>query len=482
MDDAAQPAEDTMAAPQMPHEPDEPGDDARGAGNPQTPVPQQPYERWLKALGAHAGVRTDTEAADGRGPVPASAAAHRKPEAALRLTTLGHGGTQPRGHEQPVAVDLGGARKARRLINFASGDVLGLASHPDVLDRAAAWGARWSSESCAVHLYDEQLRTYERVERKLAQFIGHAAGLILNAPNDIYNAVLPALLDPLVLRHRPLIYADEACHAGLRASLSHLGLEPQLYRHGDADDLAQRLHADRHATTARYILSEGVFANTGAVCDAARLKAVAQDYLALLIIDDTHGMGVTGEAGRGVGADADLVIASCAGTLGTPASFAVGASPLITYAARRARALLGQPAQASALFGALDAMIELIPRMARERAHLQQKAQGLALQLKALGLPADTGSATRDATDANDSIGIQASHIYPLFAGGEATLAALSDDLARGGIWAPTALDDPSPNTMARLTLTLTCAHDDDDLAELCRALSPLIGTAVRGA
>jgi 8-amino-7-oxononanoate synthase len=359
----------------------------------------------------------------------------------------------------------------REMLAFASNDYLGLANHPAVVAAVRDAAVRWGVGAGASHLVCGHFTPHERLEAELAGFVRPCHGARALTFSTGYLANL-AILTALAGRD-DAIFADRLDHACLNdgALLSRAALVR--YPHGDLGALRARLAAT--PARRRVIATDAVFSMDGDIAPLPELLALADEFDALLVVDDAHGFGVLGagdgpEGGRGTvahfGLESDRIVYM--GTLGKAAGVAgafVAAHPAIVETLlQTARPYVFTTAAPPLLAVALLASLAIIREDAGRRAHLaalvarfRQRMQGLPWRL----LPSTTP-------------------IQPLVVGTNEAAVALADALWKRGIWAPAIRPPTVPAGTARLRISLTAAHTVDDVDTLASALAGLAPACAR--
>jgi 8-amino-7-oxononanoate synthase len=341
-------------------------------------------------------------------------------------------------------------------LSFASNDYLGLASHPAIATAAREAIARWGVGAGASHLVSGHTRAHESLEQELAAFVAPCAGSRALSFSSGYLANL-AILTALADRDTA-VFADRLNHACLNdgALLSRAKLVR--YAHCDVDALAQRLATTR--ASRRIIATDAVFSMDGDVAPLPRLLALAEQHDAWLVVDDAHGFGVLGQ-GRGTLAHFALASQRLVymGTLGKAAGVAgafVAAHPtVIETLLQTASSYIYTTAQPPLLAEAARAALAVIrdddARRERLHASIARFADG-ARRLPLHRLSSMTA-------------------IQPLIVGDAVAATALSQRLADRGIWVPAIRPPTVPAGTARLRVSLSAAHTDDDVDRLLDAL-----------
>lgn len=348
-------------------------------------------------------------------------------------------------------------------INFASNDYLGLAHHPEVTAAASAGAVAWGAGSGASHLISGHYSEHAALESELAAWVAPCAGAGAITFSSGYLANL-AILSTLASRD-DAIFGDRLNHACLNDGALLSRATFVRYRHGDVAQLAEQL-ANTPAK-GRVIATDAVFSMDGDIAPLPELLALADEYDAWLVVDDAHGFGVLGrgdDAGRGSLAHCGIASERIVymGTLGKAAGVAgafVAAHPaVIDTLVQRARSYIFTTAAPPLLASALRASLALIRSDRARHDHLfaliarfREQARGLPWQL----LPSSTA-------------------IQPLIVGGNTDTVELSAALWQRGMWVPAIRPPTVPQGTARLRITLSAAHTQDDVDTLTSALADL--------
>ncbi|RME37791.1 MAG: aminotransferase class I/II-fold pyridoxal phosphate-dependent enzyme, partial [Deltaproteobacteria bacterium] len=191
-------------------------------------------------------------------------------------------------------------RNGRRLVDFASNDYLGLAAHEAVKQAAADTIRQQGLGSGASRLVSGDDPELHALERTLAEWKRAEAALVLGS-GMLANL---GLIQAVAGRH-DTIFADRLNHASLIDGARLSGARLRRYPHRDLEAL-ERMLARAEGSGRRIIVSDGVFSMDGDRADVAGLIRLAEEYDALLILDDAHGLGVLGPEGAGLVREAGL--------------------------------------------------------------------------------------------------------------------------------------------------------------------------------
>jgi len=350
-------------------------------------------------------------------------------------------------------------------LSFCSNDYLGLANHPQVIAAFHRGLDEFGAGSGAAHLITGHSRAHHALEEELAEFVQRPRALLFSTGYMANLGVLSALSG-----HGARIFEDRTNHASLLDGARLSGARLVRYRHVDVNDLDARM---RSATGGEYLLAtDGVFSMDGDIAPLEQLAEIAARHAAWLMVDDAHGLGVVGPAGRGTVAQAGLDLEQVPvlmGTLGkafgTFGAFVAGSEDLVETLIQEARTYIYTTAPPPAVAVATRAALKLVREEDWRRERLQalvQRFRAGAAQL-GLGLPdSDTP-------------------IQPLIVGDAGTALQFSEAMRGQGILV-TAIRPPTvPEGTARLRITFSAMHTETHVDRLLGALDKTIATEGTG-
>ncbi len=229
------------------------------------------------------------------------------------------------------------------VICLCSNDYLGLANHPAVVEAGAAALSAYGAGTASVRFICGKFEPQVALERDLAAFLGTESTLTFVSCWNANAALLDALCD-----ERTGVFSDRLNHAsiidGMRlARPAHKAV----YEHGDVDDLRRAL-TEAPPLERELIITDGVFSMEGDLAPIAELREIAAARGATLIVDDSHGIGVVGERGRGVlehfgtlGSEGIVITGTLGKALGGAAGgFVAGGEALCAVLEQRSRTQL----------------------------------------------------------------------------------------------------------------------------------------------
>ncbi len=346
----------------------------------------------------------------------------------------------------------GAWREGRELVSFCCNDYLNLSHHPLVSAAAQQAAARYGVGSGASRLVTGNHPLYAELEGRLARWKGSQGALVFGSGYLANLGILPAYAGA-----GDLIVADALCHACLFGGARLSGAKVDVFRHNDLEHCGALLHSERGNYRNCLLLTDGVFSMDGDRAPVAELQALAEAHDAWLLVDDAHGLGVV-EAGRGscVVAGRSVPVPLQMGTLskaiGGYGGYLCASEAVLALLVSRARTLVYStglpPATVAAACAALDLIAsdaELVSRPMRNAAHFCAQ----------LGLPEP------------------ASCIVPLVLGTASVALAASQDLAKQGFLVAAIRPPTVPEGTARLRVTFTAAHAEEEVVRLAEALRP---------
>jgi len=342
----------------------------------------------------------------------------------------------------------------REYLAFCSNDYLGLAADPRLSVAANEGIARYGVGGGASHLILGHSTAHHELEEALARFVRQPRALLFSTGYMANMGVVSALTG-----RGDAIFADRLNHASLNDAALVSRAAFKRYAHNDLDALERLLKTT--PARRRLVVTDAVFSMDGDIAPVAALLELCERHDAYLFIDDAHGFGVLGEAGRGtlahfnMASDRIIYMATLGKAAGVAGAFVAGDETLIETLIQNARTYIYTTATPPLLAHVLLTSLQIIAaeewRRERLRALIAQLREGLAAAPWTL-VSSDTP-------------------IQPLLVGGNDEALALSASLAAAGLLVPAIRPPTVPQGTARLRISLSADHEAADVARLVEAL-----------
>lgn len=345
----------------------------------------------------------------------------------------------------------------RSVLNLCANNYLGLADHPLLIAAANEAMTTRGFGMASVRFICGTQDLHGALEARLATYLGMDDSILFAACFDANGA----LFEPL-LGAEDAIISDSLNHASIIDGIRLSKARRLRYVQGDMDDLAARLREARDGG-ARHVMiaTDGVFSMDGAYADLAAMRALADEWDAVLMVDDCHATGLTGPQGRGTPARAGVRADIITGTLGKAlggalGGFVAGPQAVVDLLRQRARPYLFSNALPPAIVGAALAALDLVegPEGDARRARLDANAVRWRAGLEAMGFDLVPGSHP----------------IVPVMLGDARRAQAMAARLFDLGVYATGFFFPVVPEGRARIRTQMSAALTDDDLDEALAA------------
>lgn len=346
----------------------------------------------------------------------------------------------------------------RELINFCSNDYLGLANHADVIRAFQSATEQYGVGSGSAHLICGHSKAHHQLEQELADFTGRDRALLFSTGYMVNIGVISALLG-----RGDGVFEDRLNHASLLDGGLLSGGNFKRYRHNDIFHLQSRLTAS--AANNKLIVSDGVFSMDGDLAKVSQLAELSKQNGAWLMIDDAHGLGVLGNQGKGILAqyqldqnDVPVLVGTLGKAFGTFGAFVAGSEDLIELLIHKARSYIYTTALPAAIAAATLKSLQLIKTEQWRRDRLTELVQNFRLGAEQLGLQLMPSSTA----------------IQPLLIGDSQRVLDISQQLLGQGFLVSAIRPPTVGQGSARLRITFSALHTDDQIEHLLNAFDKL--------
>lgn len=280
--------------------------------------------------------------------------------------------TSPQSGEIRVALD----GKEQPIINLCANNYLGLADHPEIVAAAKAAMDKYGYGMASVRFICGTLDLHRELEHVIAEFLQMDDAILFAAAFDANGGVFEPLLTA-----EDAIVSDSLNHASIIDGIRLCKATRYRFENNNMADLkAKLIEAAAASPRTIVIATDGVFSMDGTIANIPELRRLADEFDALLLVDDCHSTGILGLHGRGTaahfGLHADIITGTLGKSLGGAAGgFVAAAQPVIDMLRQRSRPYLFSNALPPMLVGGAIKAIELTQAGDDLRATLRQRAQ-----------------------------------------------------------------------------------------------------------
>lgn len=384
-----------------------------------------------------------------------------KDELSAELNAIREAGTFK--NERPILtpqsneVQAASARgeEGREVLNFCANNYLGLADHPDLIAAAKrALDERGFGMASVRFICGTQDR-HLVLEEKLSEFLGTDDTILFSSCFDANGGVFESLFTK-----DDAIISDELNHASLIDGIRLSKAARYRYKNADMDDLRAQLEAAKGARRT-VIVTDGVFSMDGYLAPLDKICDLADEFGALVLVDDSHAVGFMGETGAGtpehfgVSDRVDIYTGTFGKALGGASGGYVSAhQEIIDVLRQRARPYLFSNSLAPAIVEATITALDLVKNSGELRAKLFENAEHFRSAMTEAGFELLDGEHA----------------IVPVMFGDAALAGRIADRMLEHGVYV-TAFSYPVvPKEKARIRVQLSAAHTSEDIDRAVQA------------
>lgn len=345
------------------------------------------------------------------------------------------------------------------VLNFCANNYLGLSSHPDVVSAAhRALDERGFGMSSVRFICGTQ-DIHKQLEARIAEFLHTEDTILYAAAFDANGGVFEPLLG-----EEDAIISDSLNHASIIDGVRLCKAQRYRYANNDMADLEAQLQAaDAAGVRTKLIVTDGVFSMDGYVAQMDRICDLADQYDALVMVDECHATGFIGATGRGsielrgVLGRVDIITGTLGKALGgAMGGFTTGRKELIEMLRQRSRPYLFSNSLAPSIVGASLAVLDLLDRTTELRDRLMDNVARFKAGLREAGLEFKDGE----------------SAIVPVMLYDAALAQRFADALLQRGIYVIGFFFPVVPKGQARIRVQLSAAHTPEHIDKAVKAFA----------
>lgn len=346
------------------------------------------------------------------------------------------------------------ATAAGAAVNFCANNYLGLADHPDVVAAARRALDTWGFGMASVRFICGTQTQHELLESRLSEFLDTEATILYSSCFDANGGVFEVLFGA-----EDAIVSDALNHASIIDGIRLSKAARYRYRNADTADLRAQLGAAREAGARRVcIVTDGVFSMDGSYAPLDEICDLAEEFEAMVLVDDSHAVGFVGEGGRGtpelfgVSDRVDILTGTLGKALGgASGGYVASHREVVELLRQRSRPYLFSNAVAPAVVAGSLAALDLVAGSAEAREALRRNASQFRASMTAAGFELLPGSHP----------------IVPVMFPGDdgARLAGqVADHMLENGVYVIPFSFPVVPRGRARIRVQLSAAHSEDDV------------------
>ncbi|WP_446665106.1 glycine C-acetyltransferase [Flexivirga sp. B27] len=357
---------------------------------------------------------------------------------------------------QAARVQTGGAEA----LNFCANNYLGLADHPDVVSAARDALDQWGFGMASVRFICGTQTQHRDLEHAIADFVGTQDAILYSSCFDANGGIFEVLFGA-----DDAIISDELNHASLIDGIRLSKAKRFRYKNADMTDLRAQLEAAK-AADARHtvIVTDGVFSMDGYFAPLAEICDLAEEFGALVMVDDSHAVGFIGEHGGGTPEHCGVVdrVDIVTGTLGKALGGASGGyvaahQEIVDLLRQRSRPYLFSNAVAPSVVAGSMKALEIAGNSREQREKLNANTVLFRTMMSEAGFEVLPGSHP----------------ITPIMFPGEdgaRQAAQIADAMLARGVYVIAFSYPVVPQGKARIRVQLSAAHSEDDVRACVKA------------
>ena len=274
------------------------------------------------------------------------------------------------------------------VVNFCANNYLGLSTHPELIKAAKESYDKWGFGLSSVRFICGTQQIHKDLERKIADFVGMDDAILYSSCFDANGGLFEALLGK-----EDAIISDELNHASIIDGVRLCKAMRYRYKNNNMEDLRAQLTAARQAGAKKILIAtDGVFSMDGYIANLPAICDLADEFDALVMVDESHAVGFMGEHGRGtpeycgVMGRVDILTGTFGKALGgASGGYTAARQPIVDLLRQRSRPYLFSNTVAPAICAATIRTIELLEESTALRDKVHENARYFRAEMEKVG-------------------------------------------------------------------------------------------------
>jgi glycine C-acetyltransferase len=343
----------------------------------------------------------------------------------------------------------------KQVLNFCANNYLGLSSYPKTIEAAHRYIDSHGFGMSSVRFICGTQDIHKELEQKLSKFLGTEDTILYAAAFDANGGVFEPLFG-----EQDAIISDALNHASIIDGVRLCKAQRYRYEHNNMEDLEAKLKETQHLRS-RIIVTDGVFSMDGTIAQLDKICDLADQYNAIVMIDECHASGFMGKTGRGTHEYCNVMgrIDIITGTLGkalggASGGFTSGRKEVIDILRQRSRPYLFSNTLAPSITGASIAVLDMLSETTELRDKLEQNTKYFRGKMTEAGFDIKPGEHP----------------IVPIMLYDSVLAAKFADALLQEGIYVIGFFYPVVPKGQARIRVQISAAHEQHHLDQAIEA------------
>ncbi len=347
--------------------------------------------------------------------------------------------------------------KNETVINFCANNYLGLANHPRLIEAGRQALSTWGYGMASVRFICGTQSVHKALEERISQFLGMEDTILYSSCFDANGGLFETLLSA-----EDAVISDALNHASIIDGIRLCKAKRYRYHNNDMCHLEEQLQkADAEGACYKLIATDGVFSMDGFIANLNTICDLADQYNALVMVDDSHAVGFMGKKGKGTHEYCNVMdrIDIITGTLGkalggASGGYTSGKKEIIEWLRQRSRPYLFSNTLAPVIAQASIEVLNLLETSDELRAKLHSNTQYFRNKMNELNFNVLPGEHP----------------IVPVMIGDANTAKTFADLMLKEGIYVVSFSYPVVPKDQARIRTQMSAAHNDDHLNQAIAA------------